>query len=114
MFGGLFGGGDIEILPQELKERMERGEDILLIDVREDWEHARVKLPGARHIPLAKLPQMLSQIDPKKDIVVYCHHGARSMQACQFMKKNGFEKIKNLRGGIDAYARVVDRSLPTY
>ena len=114
MFGGLFGGGDIEILPQELKERMERGEDILLIDVREDWEHARVRIPGAQHIPLAQLPQALSKIDRDKDIVVYCHHGVRSMQACQFMKKNGFEKIRNLRGGIDAYARTVDKSMQTY
>jgi|UniRef100_A0A7C3QUN0 rhodanese-related sulfurtransferase len=111
---GLFGRGDIEILPHELKEKMEKGEEIVILDVREDWEHARVRIPGARHIPLAQLPQALSQIDRDKDIVVYCHHGVRSMQACQFMKKNGFEKIRNLRGGIDAYARTVDKTMQTY
>lgn len=112
---GLFGGhGDVQIPPHELKERMDKGEDIVILDVREDWEHAHVRIPDARHIPLAQLPQAISSLDRSKDIIVYCHHGVRSLQACQFLKKNGFEKIQNLKGGIDAYARMVDPSLPLY
>ncbi len=113
MFG--FGGpGELEILPQELKDRMDRGEEIVIIDVREDWEHARVHIPDTKHIPLNRLPNEIGVLDKTQDIVVYCHHGTRSMQACQYLQRMGFQKIKNLRGGIDAYAKIVDPSMPRY
>ena len=114
MFGSLFGNRDLQLHPNDLKEKMDKGEDLIILDVREGWEHTKVKIPDALHIPLAQLPQKLAEIDREKDIVVYCHHGVRSLQACHFLKKMGFEKVKNLHGGIDAYALHVDRSLPRY
>ena len=114
MFGFFSEKNEMELHPKELQERLEKGDDLVIIDVREDWEHSRVRLPDAIHIPLAQLPRKLSEIDRDKDVVVYCHHGARSLQACHFLKKMGFEKVKNLTGGIDAYALHVDRTLPRY
>ncbi|MEC4682592.1 MAG: rhodanese-like domain-containing protein [Nitrospirota bacterium] len=114
MFGSLFGNKDLQLHPTDLKGKLDKGEDLLIIDVREGWEHARVRIPNALHIPLAQLPQKISELDRERDIVVYCHHGVRSLQACQFLKKMGFEKVQNLHGGIDAYANHVDRSLPRY
>jgi len=114
MFGFISGRKELELHPTELKTRLDNGEDLVIIDVRENWEHSRVKLPDALHIPLAELPRKLSEIDKEKDVVVYCHHGARSLQACHFLKKMGFERVKNLTGGIDAYALHVDRTLPRY
>ncbi len=114
MFGLFSGNKDLQLHPSELKDRIENGDDLVILDVRENWEHSRVRIPNAIHIPLAQLPQKLAQIDKDKDVVVYCHHGVRSLQACHFLKKNGFEKVKNLHGGIDAYALHADRSLPRY
>jgi adenylyltransferase/sulfurtransferase len=114
MFGSFFGNKELQLHPNDLKEKMDKGEDLLILDVREGWEHARVKIPKAMHIPLAQLPQKLSEIDRDRDIVVYCHHGVRSLQACHFLKKMGFEKVRNLYGGIDAYANHVDRSMLRY
>lgn len=114
MFGSLFGNRNIQIHPTDLKEKMENGEEVLLLDVREGWEHAKVRIPNALHIPLAQLPQKFSEIDREKNVVVYCHHGVRSLQACQFLQKMGFENVKNLHGGIDAYAVHADSSLPRY
>ncbi|MGC8501336.1 MAG: rhodanese-like domain-containing protein [Leptospirillia bacterium] len=114
MFGFISGRKELELHPTELKTRIDNGEDIVIIDVRENWEHSRVKLPDALHIPLAELPRKLSGIDKEKDVVVYCHHGTRSLQACHFLKKMGFERVKNLTGGIDAYALHVDKTLPRY
>ena len=114
MFGSFFGNRDLQLHPNDLKEKLENGEDLIILDVREGWEHARVKIPDAVHIPLAQLPQKIAEIDRGKDIVVYCHHGVRSLQACQFLKKMGFEKVRNLHGGIDAYAHLADQTLPRY
>ena len=112
---GLFGGGsDIQLDPKELKKRIDAGEDLILLDVREDWEHSRVKIPGAKHIPLGQLNRVLEDIHKEATVVVYCHHGARSLQACMAMKKAGYEKVQNLKGGIDAYSIHVDPSLPRY
>lgn len=114
MFGSFFGNREIQLHPNDLKEKIDSGEELLIVDVREGWEHAKVRIPNALHIPLAQLPQKLSQIDREKDVVVYCHHGVRSLQACQFLQKMGYEKVRNLHGGIDAYAVHVDNSLPRY
>ncbi len=114
MFGFLSGKNDLQLHPADLKERIDSGDDLVILDVRENWEHSRVRIPNAIHIPLGQLSQKLSEIDPAKEVVVYCHHGMRSLQACHFLKKMGFEKVKNLHGGIDAYALHVDRSLPRY
>ncbi len=102
------------ITVQELKTRLDRGDAFELIDVREPHEHAICNLPQARLIPLGDLPGRLHQLDPSKEYVVHCKMGGRSAQAVDLMRKSGFEKVLNVTGGITAWAKEIDRSMPTY
>ncbi|MGH7730760.1 MAG: ubiquitin-like small modifier protein 1 [Candidatus Eiseniibacteriota bacterium] len=103
-----------EITARELQDRMARGDDAVVIDVREphEWEIAR--LPGATLIPLNTLPARLAELDSSREIVLHCHHGQRSMRALELLRGSGFRKLKNLRGGIDAWSKDVDPSVPRY
>src|SRR5215203_3389854 len=74
-----------EISPQELKMRLDQGTSVVLLDVREDEEVAIVRLPGAVHIPMGEVPGRLHELDPDKEIIVYCHHGVRSLRVAQFL-----------------------------
>ncbi|HVM13354.1 MAG TPA: molybdopterin-synthase adenylyltransferase MoeB [Egibacteraceae bacterium] len=103
--------GVAEITPEEFEQVRN---DVTLIDVREPHEYEISRIPGARLIPLGQLPQHLQELDSSQDIVVHCKSGGRSAQACQLLNEAGFKKVKNLYGGINAYARQVDRSIPTY
>lgn len=102
------------ITPKELKERQDRGDPILLLDVREPWEYATAKIDGALLIPLGTLPQSLGQLNREEEIVAYCHHGMRSGDAVAFLAQQGFKNAKNLVGGIDAWSVQVDPSVPRY
>jgi molybdopterin/thiamine biosynthesis adenylyltransferase/rhodanese-related sulfurtransferase len=102
-----------EISAVELKERLQRRDDIFLLDVREPVEHQIVSL-GKYLIPLNDLPGRVNELDSAREIVVYCHYGHRSAQAVQFLREMGFKKVKNLVGGIDQWAVRVDPSLPRY
>src|SRR5215831_10870684 len=93
-----------EITPQDLKTRLDQGESIMLLDVREPEEVALVRLPDAVHIPMGEIPGRLHDIDPDKEIVVYCHHGVRSTRVAMFLAQRDFMQVKNLAGGIDAWA----------
>ena len=86
----------------------------LLLDVREPWEHERASIAGARLVPMREVPARLAEIDPGKDVVAICHHGGRSAQVAVFLEKNGYGKVHNLVGGIDAWSRTVDPAVPTY
>lgn len=99
--------------PQELKAGLDRGENIIILDVREPDEFAIVNLGGTL-IPLSELPWRHREIDMKANIVCLCHHGVRSAQAAGFLKSQGYEKVRNLSGGIHRYALEVDPSLPKY
>lgn len=103
-----------EISAQDLATRLKSGEEVTLIDVREPFEWDIVRLEKATLIPLRTLPRRLSELDPARAIVVYCHVGARSASAADFLRDSGFSNVANLRGGIDAWAREVDPSLPRY
>jgi adenylyltransferase/sulfurtransferase len=85
-----------------------------LLDVREDPEVSLVTLPGAVHIPLARLPERIGELDPIAPIVVYCHHGVRSSRALGLLQRSGFTRVRHLTGGIDAYSAQVDTTLPRY
>ncbi len=102
------------ITPKELKERIDKGDHLFLLDVREPWEYSMAKIDGAVLIPLGTLPQSLNQLDPKAEIVAHCHHGMRSADAVQFLLQQGFSSVKNLVGGIDAWSVQVDPSVPRY
>jgi len=86
----------------------------LLLDVREPWEFQTCHIGGSLHVPMGQVPARKEQLDPATDIVVICHHGGRSMQVALFLEKNGFARVHNLSGGVDAWAKTVDRSMRVY
>jgi adenylyltransferase/sulfurtransferase len=102
------------ITPTELKSRLDKGDQLVLLDVREPWEFDLAKLNGSTLIPLATLPQSLGKLKRETEIVAICHHGMRSADATNFLLQQGFSNVKNLVGGIDAWSAQVDRSVPRY
>jgi len=103
-----------EIAPRALKHRLERGEPLVVLDVREPEEIAIASLPGALHIPMGDIPSRIGELDPDSEIVVVCHHGLRSAQVAGYLARMDFERVLNLAGGIDAWSMEVDRSVPRY
>ena len=104
----------LEISAQDLKNEWSRNPELVVIDVREPREWEITHIEGARLIPLGELPDRLAELDGHQEIVTHCHHGARSLKALEILKAAGFAKVRSLRGGIDAWAVNVDRSLPRY
>jgi adenylyltransferase/sulfurtransferase len=105
---------DFEIGPEELKSKIDRGERVVLLDVREPHEYEICRLEGAKLIPLGQLPERVNQLSLTDEIVAYCHVGSRSGRAVEFMRGLGFGRVRNLQGGIDAWAERIDPSLPRY
>ena len=104
-----------EISADELRREMdEKGDGLVLVDVREPHEWEIAHIDGARLIPLSQLPERLAEIDGHAEIVTHCHHGARSMKALEILKGAGFGKVRSLAGGIDAWAERVDPELARY
>src|SRR3989442_11816497 len=103
-----------QILPHQLNERLVRGEQLQIIDVREPDEVAIASFPRARHIPMGDVPSRLSELDPDSETVVVCHHGIRSAQVAGYLARVGFERVFNLVGGIDAWSANVDPEVPRY
>ena len=102
-----------EIMPRELKARLDRGEDLFILDVREPHEFQICNLRG-HLIPLGELPRRVHELDSSREIVAHCRSGKRSAEAVDFLRKAGFRKILNLKGGILAWSDEVDRSVPKY
>lgn len=102
------------ITPHELKDRFDRGDKPFLLDVREPWEYNLAKIDGAHLIPLGTLPQSLAKLDRNAEIIAYCHHGMRSADAIGFLLQQGYQQVKNLVGGIDAWSVQVDPTVPRY
>jgi rhodanese-related sulfurtransferase len=88
-----------EIEPTELKERLARGEQLTVLDVREPEEIAIAAFPGAIHVPMGDVPSRLTELDPEAQWVVVCHHGIRSAQVAMYLVRMGFERVSNLNGG---------------
>jgi rhodanese-related sulfurtransferase len=86
----------------------------LLLDVREPWEHNIVHLEGALLIPMRQIPATVDALDPGRETIVICHHGIRSRQVARYLETIGFTNVVNLRGGMDAWAKNTDTSLPSY
>jgi len=85
-----------------------------LLDVREAWEFELCQVAGAKHVPMHVVPARMTELDPAQDLVVICHHGARSMQVAMFLERNGFSAVHNLMGGVDAWAQDVDPTMRRY
>ena len=104
-----------EITATELKRRLDNGEDIQIIDVREPDEYAFARIPDSVHIPLGQILNRMSEIDPARETVVHCKGGVRSAKAIEALKQAGFPgTLINLKGGITAWSTEVDPSVPKY
>lgn len=106
----------VEIQPQDLAARLQAGEAVYLLDVRQPVEHEIAALPGSHLLPLHELPQRWQEVRPAAGalLVVYCHHGVRSWHAAQFLENAGLAAVLSLAGGLDAWSREVDPSIPRY
>jgi molybdopterin/thiamine biosynthesis adenylyltransferase/rhodanese-related sulfurtransferase/molybdopterin converting factor small subunit len=102
------------IEPAEVKQKLDRGDDFTLIDVREPHEYEIARIPGAKLIPLGQLGQRLAELDPNADIVAHCKSGARSQKAVDLLKQSGFQRVRNMTGGILAWSDKVDPTVPKY
>ncbi|MCB9799427.1 MAG: molybdopterin-synthase adenylyltransferase MoeB [Candidatus Omnitrophica bacterium] len=109
-------GGIENIEVEELKTKLGSGDDFLFIDVREAFEYEIANIPGSKLIPLGQIPDHLSELNPykEKEIIAHCHHGGRSRKALEFLKTQGFNKLKNVAGGIDAWSLKIDSAVPRY
>jgi rhodanese-related sulfurtransferase len=104
-----------EISATALKQRLDNGDDIQIVDVREANEVAIGVIPNSIHIPLAQVINRMSEIDPARETVVHCKMGGRSARAIQALKQSGFSgNLLNLKGGITAWSNEVDPSVPKY
>ncbi|MFZ1136955.1 MAG: rhodanese-like domain-containing protein, partial [Candidatus Korobacteraceae bacterium] len=98
---------------EELKQRLDRGDDLLVLDVREPHEYQICNI-GGHLIPLNDLPKRVSELDSSREIVVHCKMGGRSAKAADFLRQSGFTKVHNLAGGINAWAERIDPKVPKY
>jgi rhodanese-related sulfurtransferase len=106
---------EYEITPEEVKAKLDRRETFTLLDVREPWEVETARMNEARLLPMGDVPSRAHQeLDPEDHIIVVCHHGVRSMNVTARLRQQGFDKAQSMRGGIDAWSRQVDASVPTY
>lgn len=113
-FCGMKKSADSDVTPVELKSILAGGERVTLLDVREPYEYSICHLEGATLVPLGTLVQSIQELDRDKPLVAYCHTGVRSSAAVEFLRKSGFRDVRNLRGGIDAWADQVDPAMPRY
>lgn len=98
----------------ELKARIQDEPHLFLLDVREPNEFQYASIKNSLLIPLNQIPHRLDELDPQQEIVVICHHGVRSRQACMYLVNSGFNHVSNLTGGIDAWSCDCDNSVPRY
>ena len=105
---------DFEISAAKVNTMLKLGEKFTLLDVREPWEYEKARIAGSTFIPMREIPARIAEVDEDKELVALCHHGGRSMQVAMFLEKQGFKRVHNLVGGIDAWSRTVDPAVPLY
>jgi rhodanese-related sulfurtransferase len=105
----------LEISPSEVKTRLDNSEHIRLIDVREPEEHAICHIEGAELMPMNTIPQNLQQLDSgDAPLIVFCHHGVRSLTVVDWLRRQGVENCQSMRGGVDQWSREIDPTVPRY
>lgn len=104
---------DYEIQPEATKELQSKG-SIVLLDVREPWERETARIEPSLHIPMGDVPARIQEIDPDDHIIVYCHHGVRSLNVTSWLRQRGFERTQSMAGGIDRWSRFIDPNVPLY
>jgi len=105
---------DLEITPRDVKQQLDRGDPVLLVDVREPWEHDLCRIDGAKLVPLGSLPSNLALFEQADDIVVYCHHGRRSLDAVAWLRSQGIAGARSMVGGIERWSTEIDPAVPRY
>ena len=103
-----------QLSPAALKQWLDEGKPLTLLDVREEEEVAVCALEGHVHIPMNLIPLRQNELSDDAPIVVYCHHGMRSLYSAMYLAEAGFEEVYNLQGGIDAWSQQIDPSVPRY
>lgn len=105
----------LEVSPAEIKARIEAGEALRLIDVREPGEHQICRIEGAELIPMNTIPLHLQELDGEdRPLIVLCHHGVRSLSVVDWLRRQGVENAQSLAGGIDLWSLTIDPSVPRY
>jgi rhodanese-related sulfurtransferase len=107
----------LETTPQEVKRRLDAGEKLQLIDVREPHEYATARIEGGRLVTMRSVPAALQQLDAEADeatLIVYCHHGVRSLNVVNWLREQGVEACQSMSGGIDAWSLTIDPTVPRY
>jgi rhodanese-related sulfurtransferase len=105
---------DLEITPAETKLRFDRGEKLLLVDVREPWEFEICRIEGAKLIPMGSIPANLQALDTGDEVICYCHHGMRSLDVAVWLRSQGVERAKSLAGGIERWSLEIDPRVLRY
>lgn len=105
---------NIEITPRQVKELLARGEKFLFVDVREKWEHEASRIEGSVLIPLRGIPSSLPHLAEAGEIVLFCHHGIRSLDAAAWLREQGVSGARSMSGGIDRWSAEIDSRVPRY
>lgn len=100
--------------PRQAAERLDGDDPPLLVDVRERWERDIASLPGSLHLPMGQVPARVDELPRDRDLILLCHHGARSLQVGQWLERHGYDRLANLEGGIDEWSRTQDPEIPRY
>lgn len=104
----------IEITPGEVKAKMARGEKFAFVDVREKWEYDTSSIEGSTLIPLRSIPASLPTLHAAGEIILFCHHGMRSLDAAAWLRSQGVESARSMSGGIDRWSVEIDPQVPRY
>jgi rhodanese-related sulfurtransferase len=105
---------DIQIAPQELKQRLDKSEQLLIVDVREPWETQLGVITGAKLIPLNTIPANMEIFANAEEVIIYCHHGMRSLNAATWLRSQGVDGARSLTGGIERWSTEIDPKVPRY
>jgi adenylyltransferase/sulfurtransferase len=106
--------GNMEITPQEVKAKLQNGAKLLLVDCREPWEWETCRIEGAQLMPKASVPLHIRSIEAAEEVVVYCHHGRRSLDVVAWLRAQGVEQALSMAGGIDRWSQEIDPAVPRY
>ncbi len=105
---------DLELTPMEYKQLRDSKAEHVLLDVRQPWEIAKASIENSKHLPFTELIENIDELPREEKIIVYCHHGIRSLNVCVFLREQGFKDVLSLAGGIDAWAQQIDQGIPLY
>jgi rhodanese-related sulfurtransferase len=105
---------EIEILPSEVKKRLDSGEKLMLIDVREAKEYAICRIEGATLIPMGTIPANLQMLDTDDEVICFCHHGVRSFDVANWLRQQGVASARSMAGGIERWSLEIDPTVPRY